>query len=121
MREFRLEFILEKNNHTTCYSQKKHIFATQSLIQKLIKKMKKLIALFAFVATLSIVACSNGGNEQDAEQAKKDSIATADSIAAVEKMRADSIAAAEAAAAAADTTGGDSAAMMEEGHDGSTH
>ena len=66
---------------------------------KLLKKMKKVLLFVALVATLGFASCTN--KQAEAEKARLDSLAEVarlDSIAAVEKAKADSI-----AAAAADT------------------
>ena len=56
--------------------------------------MKKVFAIFAIAGLIATASCGGGA---DAEKAKQDSIATADSLA---KVAADAAAAAEAEAAA---------------------
>lgn len=66
---------------------------------KIIGKMKKVLLFVALVATIGFASCTN--KQAEAEKARQDSLAEVarlDSIAAVEKAKADSI-----AAAAADT------------------
>lgn len=75
--------------------------------------MKKLIALFAFVASLSFVAC-NGGGEQTEETVDSTEIKRVEDSIAAAKLAEEEAAA--AAAAEMDSTATDST-MMEEGEE----
>lgn len=75
--------------------------------------MKKVLLFVALVATIGFSSCTN--KQAEAEKARQDSLAEVarlDSIAAVEKAKADSIAAVIAAADTLAETAGQAAAQV---------